>query len=516
MEAGRFLQAAVVVTAITLASRVLGLVREALFAGLFGVDRTTDAFFVALRIPDLIFNSLTNFLVAVAFVPVFAAVRREEGDAAAFAFARSACSLLVLGLALLAAVLMAAAGPIVALMAPGLPGEAQAQAVAFGRIMIPIIVVAGLIGLGRSLLNLFGRHTLPAATPLVFNLVVILAIVAGWAGGWGIEAVAWGVLAAALAQQAVLVPAMRRAGFRFRLLPVPSVDDRLRRVGALAVPVVAGILLGKAMEFLEIMLASNLGEGAVSYLGYAARIWTMPEQVFTIVVSSVLFPILVDHAAGGRRAALAGRLAEGLRWTIFIVLPASVAMAAFSVEIVGILFGRGEFDEAAVHNTAAVLAAYSAGLFAVCARSLVSYAFFAVGDTRLLLKVGAAMIPVNLGLDLLLIREFSYVGLALGATITAWMQLAILLVALHRRFGRIDRLAASFAKAVVSAAAMYAVLLAVRDAAPMASPAPAAEQVRHMLAAGGAGCVAYLASAYALKTREAHDVWGRMKGMLNR
>ena len=186
------------------------------------------------------------------------------------------------------------------------------------------------------------------------------------------------------------------------------------------------------MPFVEIYLASQLSEGAISYLGYANRIYVLPEQLFTIVISTVLFPAMAADIASRNLDALKDKLSRAFNLTVFIMLPVSCLMIALSQPILSVTLRRGAFGQVDADHAASVLAAYSIALLAVCVRSLVTFGFFALQKPQVLLRWTAFMVPVNVLLDLILIPHFSYVGVALGCSITTVLHAAVLSVLLRR------------------------------------------------------------------------------------
>lgn len=449
-----------IVALLTVVSRCLGLVREALVAGTYGTSSETDAFFVAFRIPDMLFNSLTAFLVSTCFIPIFTeCLQRSTFESRRFL--ASAAKLLILLLSLVTFALYLWAENIVWALAPGLPSEAARLAVFLARLMMPILILGGLIGLGKSVLTTEQRFALPAFLPVAYNIVIILSIIV-MTRSFGITAVAIGVLLSAVLQTILVLPAFAHSDC-LRSLQSPVDYKQLRRMVTLAGPVAVGLLIGQLMTFVEIFLASR-DAGAVSYLGYAFRLFTVPEQIYTVVVSTVLFPLFSGAVAAKRLPALVNTLSRGIVHTMVLVAPISVLLVACSADIVRVLLARGHFDEAAVERTAAALSAYSLGLVAVCVRSLVSFVLFALQRTKRLMVWSVAMVLFNLLLDVALFRTYGYVGLAAGAAITMWVHAVVLTASLRRIAGAgwVQQLLSPALRLLLPAAGMATVLVLIK------------------------------------------------------
>ncbi len=510
----RFARAAFLIAAITILSRLLGLVREALIAGFFGVGPQTDAFFVAFRVPDIIFNSLMNFFVATCFVPIFTETLALEGDERGSSLATSVLSLMSTTLIVVSLLMMLLAEPIIHFLAPGLPPATFALTVRLMRIMAPIIVFGGLTGLGKSILNTFQRYLVPAFVPVVYNVVMIVFIIA-LGRNLGVEAMAWGLLVSALFQCSLLLPNFRSIPLRWQLWqnpfrPVAANWHKNRRIAKLALPVLLALLLGNFNAFIETYLASNLAQGAISYLQYAYRIFTVPEQIFTIVVSTIVFPLFAADVAAKNWPSLREKAKRALSFTAFAVLPASILLVCLSPEVVGLMLGRGAFSASSVNSTSGALASFTLGLFPVCARSLVTFIFFALQETRFLLKLTAFMLPLQIGVDVLLIPFFSFKALALGNSIAATVQLVLLVIAFRRRIGGLPLAAMGLrlGKVLAACTAMFLVFQGFRYSFIHWQVLPRSPlELTLLLAWLTAGAGTYFAASWCLRIQETTILW---------
>ncbi len=493
---------------ITIISRVLGLIREAVIAGYFGAGIETDAFFVAFRIPDLLFNSLIYFLVATSFIPIFSEYLVANDKSKTWELSSNFINSMLMFLFAFTVLIEIFATEIVSFLAPGLGNESLSLAVKLTRIMIPIVILGGLTGLCKSVLNTLQHFTVPAFIPIVYNLFIISAVLI-LAKRYGIVALAIGVLLAAVFQFLFQMPVLINKGMRY-CFKLQLRDEGLIRIGRLLHPVILALIVGQVVPYFEIYLASQMSTGAISYLNYAGRIFSVPEQIYTVVVSTLIFTSLSVDVANGNRGNVVQKLSGGIRLTLFVILPLSFLLTGVGSSIIKLLLGRGAFEASAVEGTSKAFWAYSVGLSVVCVRSLVSYAFFALKDPKTLLKVTALMVPINIGLDLILVRFFSYAGLALGASLTALLHMSALLMFLRGHAIAIEgrRIINSLAKILVSSGAMIALILPLKKALPFfPSFSPFIQQASFLFTVFVLSSVIYLAMAYILKVEEARLIW---------
>jgi putative peptidoglycan lipid II flippase len=418
---------------VLLTSRVVGLLREAIVAKEFGAGPKTDAFFAAFRIPDLLYNSLLTFLVGIAVIPVLSQFLVKNDRSPAWRYWSSAVNVLLIGLIPVVVLGEVFAGELVSVLAPGLDREASALAARLARLMLPIILFGAITGAIKAALESLQRFLVPAFIPLVYNVCVIAAVLT--LGRYvGVTSLALGVFAAAVAQVGFQLPTLTRAGVRYSF-NLTKERDALAKSWRIIYPTLAAILIGNIVPAVEVHLASLAMPGAISYLSYANRLFLIPDQIFATALSTVLFPLFAAAVSSGDHPQMVQRLSGAIRLTLIVIAPLGLLMAVLSVPIVSVLLGRGAFDRVAVEGTARALAAYSWALVALCIKSPVTFAFFALHDSVTLLKVTVWGTVINVGLDLLLFRWFSYPGLALGMAATTCLQAGVLLILLHRRIG---------------------------------------------------------------------------------
>jgi putative peptidoglycan lipid II flippase len=469
------LRAAGTIGAATLLSRVLGLVREQVFAVYFGAGNWTDAFNLAFRIPNLLRNLLAEGALSAALVPTLTRVRQERGVRAGWRLASLVFRLLfavVAGLALLGWLF---APQLVGLYASAfreIPGKFE-LAVRLTRLLFPFFPFVALAAAFMAVLNAGGVFFVPAMAPALFNLVSIVVGVAlikliqasGPRSGWiPIEGMAIGVLAGGLVQAACQVPALLRAGYH-RPKPRPSDphwsrDPDLRRMLVLMTPALAGLAATQLNLFTNTVLATRLGPGAVSYLSYAFRLMQFPIGIFGASLAQAALPRISELWVRRDLGGLERVLSENLRRSFALNLPASAGLAFLGVPIIQLVFQYGRFYPEDAQATAWALAMYSIGLTAYAVVKLLVPACYALGNARVPVISSLVSVATTLVLNLLMYRPLRYGGLALGTSLGAVVNALFLYFAVRRMLaeagGRLDgrALGGSFLKHLGIALAM--------------------------------------------------------------
>lgn len=502
------------ISAATLASRVLGFVRDMVVALVFGAGPITDAFFVAFRIPNMLRRLLAEGALATAIVPVFTeygvARSREE-------FVRMLRA--VLGMALLALGVTTAVGVLTApwlvrVIAPGFatePGQA-ALTVQLTRVMFPYLILVGVAALGMGALNANGRFFAAALGPALLNVGMIAAVaLLSPRVDPPILALAIGVLVGGVAQLAVQAPSLGRCG----LLVSPSTDvhhPALGRVLRLLLPAVFGLAAVQVTVFINTLLASLLAAGSISFLYYADRVMEFPLGVFGIALASASLPAMSRQAAAGDARGVAGTLNFTLRLALFIALPASVGLVILRTPIVRVLFERGHFTAADTVATAQALAGYAVGLAGFSTARIAAQAFYAVGEAGLAVKLGLLSVAANGLAAIALMGPLAHTGLAVASSISAYVNVALLLVAARRRFGGLGgRVLAWSAVRTLAACAPLAVWCALLAWLWPTRATRAMEALWLAAAVGGGGAIYWVAA-----TLLAAPERGALRGILPR
>ncbi|MGH7118480.1 MAG: murein biosynthesis integral membrane protein MurJ [Acetobacteraceae bacterium] len=405
----------------TLASRLFGFLRDILIADRLGAGLIADAFFVALRLPDLFRRLFGEGAFSAAFVPAFAGAVATEGARAARRFAEEVMSVMVvwLGAFTLAGVLFTPA--LLLVLAPGfvaIPGK-FALAVTLTRITFPYLMLVCLAAAFASILNGLNRFAAAAAAPILFNLCLIAALLflSPYVPTPG-HALAYGVTISGVAQLVLLAVATHRTGMTLRLFRprlTPAVKLLLRRIG----PGVIGVGVTQINLAVDTIVASLLGPGSVSVLYYAARVNQLPLGVIGVAVGTALLPTLSRQVHTGARLSVHRTLNRAIEFTLALTLPAAVGLGVAAVPIIRVLFERGAFGASDARATAAALLAYAVGVPATVLAKVLAPGFFARGDTVTPVSVGVAALVVNIVFIVIFVAPLGATGIALAASVSA-------------------------------------------------------------------------------------------------
>ncbi|MSO84387.1 MAG: murein biosynthesis integral membrane protein MurJ [Rhodospirillales bacterium] len=490
------------VGAFTMASRILGFVRDALIAALVGAGPVADAFFVAFKLPNLFRRLFAEGAFNAAFVPLYATELKDGGRERARAFADQACAVLVWSLAVFVAAAELAMPWLMRVFAPGFLDRPETfdLAVLFARIAFPYLLFVSLVSLAGGILNAHHRFAAAAATPILLNLCLIGAVLglARFTPTPG-HALAWGVFGAGIVQCLFLFAALARAGERLRAVR-PALGPKVRLLLRRALPVAVGAGAYQINLAIDMIVASFLPAGSISYLFYADRISQLPLGVVGVAVGTVLLPVLARQLRAGDVASAHASQNRAIEFALLLTLPAAFALVLVAEPVVATLFGRGVFGPAEIQATAAALATYATGLPAyVLARTLTT-AFYAREDTATPVKIAVACMAANLVLNLLLIGPLLHVGIALATSISAWLNVALLAGVLVRRGDLVfdARLKARVWRQAAAAGAMAVTLALIL---PLLASGFSGGEASRALALGllvAAGLLVYALAAWAL------------------
>jgi putative peptidoglycan lipid II flippase len=507
------------VSAFTKLSRLLGLVREQVFALTLGAGAASDAFLAAFRIPNLLRDLFAEGALSTAFVPTYVSTLRNRSRADAFALANRVLSTLTLALGAVAVLAMLFPRPVVELVATGFGPEKAALCADLVRVMMPFLPLISLAVVAMGALNAEERYTAPALASSMFNVVAI-------AGGVTVHLLGlpprtavfvWAVLTllGGLAQLLVQVPPLWRLGFRPRLLPDLTLrDPGTRRIAMLMAPATLGVAAVQINVVINSSFASLIADGAISWLSYAFRLMQLPIGVFGVAVGVTSLTHLARDAAAGDAEALRATLRRGLRMVLFLTIPSTVGLALLGVPIIRLIYQHGAFAPSATLETARALSGYAVGLVAYAAIKVMAPAFYALGRTRVPLVASVSAVAANLVWNLATFRTLGHVGLALGTSLAAIVNLAVLVVAFQRQVGGLlsRELLLPLLRILAAAGVMAAVVWLVApllDALPL--PRLAAWSVAALVPVG-AGAVVYFLAARALKIPEATALLRRFGG----
>lgn len=431
----------------TFLSRIMGLVREQVFAFLFGAGNLTDAFNVAFRIPNLLRDLFAEGAMSASLVPTFTRTRVEEGDRRAWRVAGLVFRVLLVTVSFLALIGIVFAPQLVSLYAGAfkeIPGKFELTT-QLTRILFPFFPLVALAAAFMGVLNACGVFFLPAFASALFNLVSVsvgvlaVFIIHHWGASWGVSPIfgmGIGVLAGGAVQALCQLPTLYRQGYRWepKLESEPSwrEDKRLRQMLWMMVPGTIGLAATQVNILVNTILATSQGPGAVSWLNYSFRLMQFPIGIFGVSLAAATLPRVSLLWAKQDYAGVSKTLTQGIKGVFAVNLPASAGLAFLGVPIIEMIFQYGRFEASDTRATALALAMYAVGLTAYSAVKVLVPACYALGSTRIPVISSILAVILTIVLNLMTVGPFGYWGLALGTSLAAVVNAVFLLVAIQR------------------------------------------------------------------------------------
>lgn len=428
------LKSTAIVSVMTLVSRVSGLVRDVVMANVLGSSGLADAFLVAFKIPNFLRRIFAEGAFSQAFVPVFSELT-EQNTQDAKRFVNASAGMLALITLVLAVLGVIFAPFLVSMYAMGYnddPIKFEATVAAL-RLMFPYLFCVSLVAMAGGILNTLNRFAVPAITPVLLNICMILAM-------WQLtaivsdaaQALAIGVLVAGVVQLLFQAPSLIREGY----LPNFKIDVRnepMRRVFKLMLPAVFSVSVAQVNMFVNTVLASFLVTGSVSWLYYSDRLMEFPVGVFGIALATVVLPSLSKVHTTGTAEHFSNMMDWALRWVIVIALPATLALYVLAVPLLTTIFQHGVFSSHDVHQASLALKAFALGVCGFIFVKVLAPGFFARQDTKTPMRIAVVAVAVNVVMSIVLVRSLQHTGLALAISIAAWVNAGLLFITLRAR-----------------------------------------------------------------------------------
>ncbi len=447
-------------------SRVLGLVREMVFAALFGAGRNLDAFLMAFRMPNLLRDLFAEGALSMAFVTTFTKKITTDGDASAWGLACKVATLTGVFMSFVSLVGIVAAPWIIAVLAPGFDSEKAALTVLLAQIMYPFILLVSLAALVMGMLNAKHIFGVPALASSFFN---VGSIIAGVGLGWGLDpefgtlslvGLAIGTLVGGFLQLAFQLPTLFRTGFRFTA-DFAWRDDGVRQILRLMGPAVVAASAVQVNVLVNSIFASYLEDGAISWLQIAFRLMQLPLGIFGVAIATVTLPLISRSAAQGNMPEFRVFLSRGVRLAVVLTLPATLGLMLLAEPIISIIYERGRFTAMMTAQTAAGLQFYALGLIAYSCIKVVTPAFYALDKRLIPMVVGFVAIATNLLLNWFFTFQLGmgHRGLALSTGLVAAINFTVLYFLISKASGGLHTrtLAVLMLKLVVAGGLLAAV-----------------------------------------------------------
>ena len=424
-----------IVSAMTMLSRIAGLVRDMVLLNVFGADRMMDAFLVAFKIPNFLRRLFAEGAFAQAFVPVLTEYKTQRGDETVRDLVSKTAGSLSLILLILTVVAVVGAQPIMWVFAPGFSDDPEKFHLAANMLQItfPYLLLISLTAFAGGILNSYGAFALSSFTPVLLNLVMIAsALFLAPHMDIPVMALAWGVLLAGVAQLAFQIPALYNIGMlpRFK---VAFADEGVKRIFTLMLPAMFGVSVSQINLLLDTILASFLVSGSVSWLYTAERLTELPLGLIGIAVATVILPSLSAKHAEKSEAEFKAMLDWALRIIVLVGVPASLAMLILAEPMIAALFHHGKFTNHDVAMSSAALQALSGGILAFMLIKVFAPGYYARQDTKTPVKIGIIAMISNMAFNLMLVWSLKHVGLALASTLSAFLKAGLLYWGLHKK-----------------------------------------------------------------------------------
>ena len=485
---------------LTAGSRVLGLVRDIVFAIFLGAGPAADAFLVALKLPNMFRRLSAEGALTNAFVPSYAATMEAADEKAARRLAGEVQTLLVMVLLALVIVFEIMMPVVVSLLAPGFVDtpERFAAAVDLARVTMPYLPMISLVAFWAAIANAHDRFIPGAAMPVLFNICLIAgALLVPLATGLtNVERalpIAWALLAAGSVQLVTMYLVLHRRGILPDFVMSLRVSSRARQMWRKFIPAAGGALAMQMNLIVDLVLASMLQVGAISWLYYADRVAQLPLGIVGIALGTALLPRLSKAEAAGHPDAVRSALTEAMELGGFLVVPAVAALLVLALPIVQGLFAHGAFTLADAQMASFALMAYAIGLPGFVLVKILQPAFYAAGQPGLVLRISLVMVAVNIVGSLLLMGPFGHTGLAMATAESGLLAAAILLVILARR----DRLGTAMLRPL--ARILLASLIMVLALSGLTMWLPFDNPVLRLALYVGGGSVVYFGAAILLR-----------------
>jgi putative peptidoglycan lipid II flippase len=519
---GRVARNTAIFSFLTGISRIVGLLREVVFAGYFGTSGFASAYAIAYQVPNYIAQLFAQSALSAAFVPVFTDLLQKGRRNEAVRLASTLFWIMLIGLGAITAVFILAAGLVMPLFIGSTFSHSLNElTVGLSRVLFPVILLLGLNGLLVGVLQSYDHFTIPALSPAVWNLVIIVLLVVlapHFHGEDKIYAFAIGILAATIVQVLMAFAALSRIDFRLRV-HIDWRDPRIRQVFALMLPVMLGLGIVNLDQLINAAMGSLVSEHAPSAINNAFRIYMLPQGIFSVAVATVLFPTLSRMASGREPAAMRRAVGSGMRQINLLLIPAAAFMAVLPTPIVRLVFQRGEFNAQSTHLVAIALFWFAFSLPFGGLNLLLTRTFFAVQRPWIPTSLAAMNIVVDIVVSVGLYKPLGIAGLIIGTIVANIVMTAL---QFHRlRTGLNGRLEGAQTTMITTRILIASALLAgvswgvwklLDDLLGASLPA----QIVSVGGAAAVGLFVYVRAVLIMRIPEAHQVSGLIRGRLGR
>ncbi|MEA2177502.1 MAG: putative peptidoglycan lipid flippase [Solirubrobacteraceae bacterium] len=445
-------------------SRVAGLVREVVASSYFGTSGAFSAFTVAFQVPNLVRSLFADSALSAAFVPVFTDLLEKGNKRDAFRLASTLAVVIVGGLGSITALFIIAAPWLMPLLTD--TAGLDDLATGLSQVLFPIVLLLGLNGLVVGILNAYDHFTVPAIAPLVWNVVIIVVLVATrsmFEGDEEMYAYAIGVVAGTVVQFVMVLPVLRRLDFKFSR-SIDLRDPRLRQVLMLMLPVTVGLGLINFGQVIDSTIGFTVSESAPRAIDAAFRVYMLPQGMFSVAVATVLFPALSRLVSRGDFDGLRSMLATGTRGVFLLLIPCAALTLVLAEPITRLVYERGAFGNSSTDEVSTALLWFSFSLPFSGVNLLLTRTFFSLQRPWLVTKLSGITLVINVAVSVALAGPLGIAGIVIGTVVSTFamtvMQAYVLRGELHGRL-EAGRTLAAVLRMLFAAGALCAVAYAV-------------------------------------------------------
>ncbi len=451
--------AAIIISGATLVSRLVGLLRDRIFAHYFGAGPIMDAYYAAFKIPDLVYSLLIVGALSAAFIPAFTKLFNSgENKSPAWKLANNVLNITAVSLAILSFLGIIFTPALAPLVAPGFSAASKQLVINFTRIMFGSTFLLGLSMVIGGVLQSLRAFFLYSLAPIFYNVGIIIGAVI-LVPLWGVSGLAWGVVLGAFLHFSLQTYSAYANGYRWRW-HLNFKDKETKLIGKLMIPRTLGLAISQLNLVIITILASLLPVGSVAIFNFANNLQAVPIGIIGIPFALAVFPVLSMAASQNNIEEFIKNLSATIRQILFLIIPLSIILMLLRAQIVRVVLGTGKFDWAATINTADTLALFSLSLFAQALIPVIARAFYALANTKTPFVVGLISELVSIIAALMLMKPLGVAGLALAFSIGSILNFMILTVALRSILKKIDgeKIFSSFFRIVLAAIPMALVI----------------------------------------------------------
>jgi len=429
--------AAVVIGIASLASRLLGLLRDRVLAGEFGAGDVLDAYFAAFKIPDLVYNLLVLGALSAGFIPIFVQIYyNQKKESEAWQLVNNVLNIMTMGLILISGIFILFMPYLAPFVAPGFSGEKLEITIGLSRIMFLSPIFLGISNVFGGVLQSFKRFFVYSLAPIFYNLGIIIGALF-FIRVWGVYGLALGVALGAFLHALIQIPTTISLGYRYRwLLDLKSWG--IKKIARMMVPRTMGLAVSQINLLFMTIIASFLASGSLAIFNLANNLVSFPAGIFGVSFALASFPTLSGLATKEKLDEFIKNFSNTLRQILFFIIPFTVLFIVLRAQIVRVILGSGQFNWEDTILTADTLALFSLSLFAQSLLPLLVRSFFAFHDSRTPFYIGGLSMIINIILALFFSLKIGVAGLALAFSVSSLINMVFLWVLLRKKIGELD------------------------------------------------------------------------------